>query len=412
MIIPSIDLMNGKAVQLRQGNENDKIIERDDVLELAKYYAKFGDVAVIDLDAALGKDTNNEKLIEEICRIAPCRVGGGIRTIEKAQRILSYGARKIIIGTAACEEFLAQLPKDRVIVAIDTKEGKITNEGWTKVIDKTPEEYIKYFDELCSGYLYTIVEKEGMMQGCDMPLIEEMRKATSKEFVAAGGISTIEEIVKLNKMNISTQLGMCVYTGAVKLEDAFVACLDFEKGKGLIPTIVQDMDSKQVLMLSYSNEESLRKTFETDLGTYFSRSRNELWTKGATSGNSQEFLMARFDCDQDALLFTVNQKGNACHMDSFSCFGDKEFSIDMLFKVLQARKQAMPEKSYTTKLLNNEFLLKRKIMEEAFEVVNFEYGDGLEWEVADLMYFVLTFMVKNDVNTKEVIHNLASRAKW
>lgn len=403
--------MDGKAVQLKQGKESEKQLEREDVIELAKYYSKFGDIAVIDLDRAFNNGKNNEELIKQLCKIAPCRVGGGIRTVETAQRIISYGAKKIIIGTAASEEFLVQLPKDKVIVAIDTKNGKITTEGWTKELDKTPADYIKHFDDLCAGYLYTIVENEGMMQGCDIPLIEEVRKATKKELVAAGGISTIDEIAKLNKMNVSTQLGMCIYTGAVKLEDAFLACLDFEKGNGLIPTIVQDIDSKQVLMLGYSNSDSLRKTFETGLATYFSRSRNELWTKGLTSGNTQEFKEALFDCDQDTLLFKVNQKGNACHLDSFSCFETKEFSVDELYKVLQSRKELMPEKSFTTKLFNDKFLLKRKIMEEAFEVVNFEQGDGLSWEVADLAYFVLTFMVENGVSIKEIMNNLASRAK-
>ena len=411
MIIPSIDLMGGKAVQLKQGKESEKVLEREDVLELAKYYSKFGDIAVIDLDSAFGNGNNNEELIKQLCKIAPCRVGGGIRTVEKAQRIISYGAKKIIIGTAASEEFLAQLPKDKVIVAIDTKNGKITTEGWTKELDKTPKEYIEHFDDLCSGYLYTIVENEGMMQGCDWPLIEEVRQATKKEFVAAGGISTITEIANLNRMNTSTQLGMCIYTGAVKLEDAFIECLDFEKENGLIPTIVQDVVSKQVLMLAYSTPESLRKTFETGLATYFSRSRQELWTKGMTSGNTQEFLTASFDCDQDALLFKVNQNGNACHFDRFSCFEEKEFSVEELYKVLQSRKELLPEKSFTTKLFKDNFLLKRKIMEEAFEVVNFEQGDGLQWEAADLAYFVLTLMVQNNVTIQEIINTLASRAK-
>ena len=411
MIIPSIDLINGKAVQLKQGKENEKVLERDDVLELAKYYSKFGDVAVIDLDSAFKNGNNNEELIKQLCKIAPCRVGGGIRTVEQAQRLISYGAKKIIIGTAASEEFLAQLPKDRVIVAIDTKNGKITTEGWTKELDKTPADYIKHFDDLCSGYLYTIVENEGMMQGCDMPLIEEVRKATKKEFVAAGGISTIDEIVKLNRMNISTQLGMCVYTGAIKLEEAFCACLNFEKTNGLIPTIVQDVDTKQVLMLAYSTPDSLKKTFESGLATYFSRSRQELWTKGLTSGNTQEFQVVYFDCDLDSLLFKVKQNGNACHFDRFSCFEDKEFSIKELYDILQSRKELLPEKSFTTKLFKDNFLLKRKIMEEAFEVVNFEQGDGLSWEVADLAYFVLTFMVENKVTILEILNTLASRTK-
>ncbi len=409
MIIPSIDLMNGKAVQLKQGKE--KVLEREDVFELAKYYSRFGDVAVIDLDCAMGNGNDNEELIKKLCKIAPCRVGGGIRTIEKAKRLIAAGAKKIIIGTAASEEFLSQLPKDRVIVAIDSKNGRITTEGWTKELDKTPLDFIKHFDNLCSGYLYTVVEKEGMMQGCDMMSIEELRKTTKKEFVAAGGISSIKEIVELNRKNISTQLGMCIYTDAVKLEDAFLACLDFEKTNGLIPTIVQDVDTKQVLMLAYSSEKSLRKTFEKGLATYFSRSRQELWTKGETSGNIQELQTVRFDCDFDTLLFKVKQKGNACHLDKFSCFEDKEFSIFELFELLKSRKQNLPEGSFSTKLFKDKFLLKRKIMEEAFEVVNFEQGDGLGWEVADLAYFLLTFMAENNVTPQEILNNLASRSK-
>lgn len=409
MIIPSIDLMNGKAVQLKQGRE--KVLEREDVFELAKYYSRFGDIAVIDLDSALSNGNNNEELIEQLCKIAPCRVGGGIRTVEKAKRLIASGAKKIIIGTAASEEFLSKLPKDRVIVAIDSKNGKITTEGWTKELEKTPIDYIKRFDNLCSGYLYTVVEKEGMMQGCDIASIDEIRKNTKKEFVAAGGISTVEEIVNLNRKNISTQLGMCIYTDAVKLEDAFCACLDFEKTNGLIPTIVQDMDTKQVLMLAYSTEESLRKSFKDGLATYFSRSRQELWTKGLTSGNIQELQTARFDCDFDTILFKVKQKGNACHLDRFSCFEDKEFSIQALYEILKSRKEELPENSFTTKLFKDNFFLKRKIMEEAFEVVNFEQGDGLQWEVADLIYFLLTFMVENGVTAQEIINNLASRTK-
>ena len=215
MIIPSIDLMDGKAVQLRQGTE--KVLERTDVVELAKYYGRFGEIAVIDLDAAKGIG-NNEQLISQICKVASCRVGGGIRDVEKAKRMLALGAKKIIIGTAANEEFLSKLPKDRVLVAIDAKNGHIATNGWAKTIDATPMDFVKRFNNYCSGFLYTIVEKEGMMGGTDMAAIKEIRNSTSKELVAAGGISDVDEIVELQKNNISTQLGMCIYTGKVELE--------------------------------------------------------------------------------------------------------------------------------------------------------------------------------------------------
>lgn len=408
MIIPSIDLMDGKAVQLKQGKE--KVLEREDVLELAKYYSRFGEISVIDLDAAMNKG-DNEELIKEICKIAHCRVGGGIRDKEKAKRILANGAKQIIIGTAANEEFLSKLPHDKVLVAIDSKKGKVTVEGWTKEVNETPADYIKRFDNLCAGYLYTIVDKEGMMQGTDIEAIKEIRKLTNKTLIAAGGISTIEEIKTLVKMNVSTQLGMCIYTGAVNLEDAYVAVMDFEKQNGLIPTIVQDIESKQVLMLAYSNKESLKKSLKEGLATYFSRSRQELWTKGLTSGNTQELISAKFDCDQDALLFKVKQKGAACHTGRYSCFEDKEFCINDLYKLLLDRKAKLPENSYTTKLFKNEFYLQRKIMEEAFESVNYEKGDGLEWEASDLAYHMLTFMALHNVTPQDIVSNLASRTK-
>ena len=408
MIIPSIDLMNGKAVQLKQGME--KVLERSDVLELAKYYGRFGEIAVIDLDAAVGNG-NNEELISQICKIASCRVGGGIRDVDKAKKMLAMGAKKIIIGTAANEELLSKLPKDRVLVAIDTKDGKVATHGWTKTADATPLDFVRRFNNLCSGFLYTIVEKEGMMGGTDIDAIKEIRSATTKELIAAGGVSTVEEIVQLQKMNVSTQLGMCIYTGKVQLEEAFVKCLDFEKRFGYLPTIVQDYDTKQVLTLAYSSPESVLQALKTGKGTYFSRSRKQIWVKGETSGNTQELVTARFDCDMDALLFIVKQKGNACHLGKYSCFGDKEFSINELYNLLIDRKRVLPDNSFTTKLFKDEFYLKRKIMEEAFESVNFEKGDGLEWEAADLTYFMLTFMAMHNVTPQDILNNLASRRK-
>ena len=357
-----------------------------------------------------GRD--NEELIYKICKIAKCRVGGGIRTVEKAKRMLANGADKIIIGTAADENFLSKLPKDRVMVAIDSRNGKITIDGWQTDTEVSTQTQVQRFGDFCSGFLYTIVEKEGMLQGTNLEAYKQIKKITNKPIVAAGGITTIDEIRELEKMNISSQLGMSIYTGKIKLDDAFIACLNFDKfSDGLIPTIVQDKFTKQVLMLAYSNEESIRKSLNEGKATYFSRSRKELWTKGLTSGNVQELLSAKFDCDGDAILYQVRQTGNACHLNRYSCFEDKEFAISDLYKLIQDRKEKLPENSYTTKLFKNSFYLKRKIMEEAFETVNFEQGDGLGWEASDLIYHLLVFMAANNITPKDILNNLASRAK-
>jgi phosphoribosylformimino-5-aminoimidazole carboxamide ribotide isomerase len=212
MIIPSIDLMDGKAVQLKQGKE--KILERENVLELAREFSKYGEVAVIDLDAALSKG-NNIELIKKICRIASCRVGGGIKTTEKAKEILSYGAKKIIIGTKATPEFLKQLPKDKLIVAIDTKDNVVVKKGWTEKTEETPEEVIKKLENYCSEFLFTNVNKEGLMQGFDFEKVMNLVKLTKNKITVAGGITTIEDIKKLENIGCNSQLGMALYTGKI-----------------------------------------------------------------------------------------------------------------------------------------------------------------------------------------------------
>lgn len=408
MIIPSIDIMDGKAVQLKQGEE--KVLEREDIFELAEYFGRFGEIAVIDLDAAMGKGDNTE-LIKQLCKIAECRVGGGIRTVEKARQVIANGAKKIIVGTSANEDFLSKLPKDRVIVAIDSKKGKVVTDGWKKETIYSPEDLVKKFDNYCSGFLYTIVEREGMLGGTDHAAIKNVRALTDKEIIAAGGISSIEEIVEIDKLGASCQLGMGIYTGKIDLQEAYTALLDFEKGDGLIPTVVQDVNSKQVLMLAYSNKEAVKKSLETGKATYFSRSRQSIWLKGQTSGNFQKLVSAKYDCDRDTLLYKVNQSGVACHTGRYSCFEDNEFTTETLYEVLQDRLKNLPENSFTTKLFKDDLFLKRKINEEAFEVIHSLNENELSWEVADLAYFVLAFMVKNGVTINDVINNLASRRK-
>jgi len=345
MLIPSIDLMNGKAVQLIGGKK--KELEEKNVYDLAKKFSRLGDIAVIDLDAALGK-CQNERIIEKLCSKYNCRVGGGIRSKEKAMRILNFGAKKIIIGTKADKKFLKELPKSRIIVAIDSKENKVLANGWKTKTSKSPKEKIKELKNYCTGFLFTDVSKEGKLEGANIKKAAELRKATPQkmDFTYAGGISTIEEIAELNKLNINAQIGMAIYKNKIKLADAFISCLKFNNG--LIPTIVKN--ENQVLMLAYSNKDSIKKSLETGKATYFSRSRNTLWRKGETSGNFQTLQRTYFDCDSDALLFDVTQKNNACHLEQFSCFGGKEFSLQSLYEKLQNRKEFDEKKSFTKKL--------------------------------------------------------------
>ena len=413
MIIPSIDLMNGKAVQLRQGKE--KVLERNNPLELAREFNKFNEIAVIDLDAALGTGENTE-LIRDICAVADCRVGGGIRSIEKAKEYISYGAHKIIVGSSAFNsdsvnhEFLKDLNhaigREHIIIAIDAMGDRIVTKGWTYITKLNLFEVISETEQYCSEYLFTCVEKEGKLQGTDLESVVRIQNETKNLITLAGGIKSINEIKQAAELGVNAQIGMALYKGIIKLEDAFIASLNWKNE--LIPTIAID-EAGQVLMLAYSNEESLRKAFEIGNMCYFSRSRGKLWMKGESSGHVQKVLKLRADCDHDTILVTVAQKDVACHTGSYSCFGDKEFNMTELYRVIQDRFENPVPGSYTATL--DDVKVKEKLMEEAQEVIETNTRDEVIWEAADLLYFLTVYLVKKNVSFDEVLHELRRRRK-
>ncbi|MFC2164486.1 bifunctional phosphoribosyl-AMP cyclohydrolase/phosphoribosyl-ATP diphosphatase HisIE [Acidobacteriota bacterium] len=413
MIIPSIDLIDGRAVQLEQGKR--KVLERDQPEELAEEFARYGEVAVIDLDAAFG-DRHNEDVIRRLCEIADCRVGGGIWSVEKAEKVISLGAEKIIIGTMALKDkkvnhaFLSRLVEafgvDRLIIALDTFDGEVVTRGWRQGTGLKWDVVVQELEPYASEFLFTCVEKEGLMQGTNRDAVLKMKAATKKPITAAGGVSSWDEIAILSKIGVNIQLGMALYTGRIELSDAFVASLDWEKG--LIPTVSMD-EASQVLMLAYSSRESLEKTFSTGRAWYFSRSRGKLWMKGETSGNVQEFLSARTDCDGDALLLTVAQTGHACHTGSYSCFGNKRFSLEEFYGVIEDRFRNPVPDSYTAQLTGSK--VANKIREESEELVEAGEREDIIWEAADLLYFVSVLLAQNEITFADVLRELRRRRR-
>ncbi len=307
MLIPSIDLMDGKAVQLQQGDK--KIIEREDVFELLEEFSLYGEVAIIDLDAAMGKGSN-QALIEQLLRKRRCRVGGGIRDLATAKNYLAAGASKIILGTSASQDWVKKLPRQSLIFAIDAKDDYLTTHGWKKTQDIKVVDVIADWAQNCGEFLYTQVKKEGMMQGIDQPRIKEVIKASPIPVTVAGGITSYEDLQWINAQGANSQIGMAIYSGKMSLDEAFLSLVDFNK-MSLIPTVVQDVKTQKVLMMAYSSQESLRHALKNRTGTYYSRSRQQLWTKGETSNNTQKLVQVDVDCDGDTLLFLVEQRDNA-----------------------------------------------------------------------------------------------------
>ena len=176
----------------------------------------------------------------------------------------------------------------------------------------------------------------------------------------------------------------------------------------LIPTIVKD-EQGNILMLAYSSKESLKRAIKENKGIYFSRERKKIWIKGETSGNNQKLVDLKIDCDKDALLFIVKQKGNACHYNRYSCFQDENFDLDSLAEIIQSRIKNKNKDSYTYKLYKNSKLLKRKILEEANELVKTKNKKQVIWEASDLLYFMLVFLAKRQVKLKDVEKKLEQR---
>ncbi|MDR1989566.1 MAG: 1-(5-phosphoribosyl)-5-[(5-phosphoribosylamino)methylideneamino] imidazole-4-carboxamide isomerase [Acidobacteriaceae bacterium] len=225
MLIPAIDLKDGAVVQLVQGER--LAIRDEDVDKWVARFARFPKVQVIDLDAAMGTG-DNLAIVRRIAGQLSCRVGGGIRTVERARDILAAGAEQVIAGSSLFKNgqpdlvFARQLADavtpDRVIAAVDSKGGRVVVHGWKTTLPITAVEAVHALEPFCSEFLYTHVDLEGLMQGTDIDAILDVRRATSRRVTAAGGITTQQEIDTLDAYHVDAVAGMAVYTGMLKID--------------------------------------------------------------------------------------------------------------------------------------------------------------------------------------------------
>jgi phosphoribosyl-ATP pyrophosphohydrolase/phosphoribosyl-AMP cyclohydrolase len=406
MIVPSIDLQSGQAVQLVGGK--DKALDAGDPRPLAERFGRVGEIAVVDLDAALSEGDNSAVILDLIGR-APCRVGGGIRSVEAAVWWLDQGAVSVVLGTAAKPEVLRELPRERVIAALDARDGEVVVEGWTKQTGTAVLERIADLRELVGGFLVTFVEREGRLQGTDLDFATLIREAAGDAQVTiAGGITTAEEVAALDRLGCDAQVGMALYTGRLGLAEAFASPLRSDRADGLWPTVVTD-ERGIALGIAYSGLDSLRTALERGLGVYQSRRRG-LWVKGETSGATQTLLRVAADCDRDALCFTVRQAPPGfCHLGTRTCFGPDR-GLSALAERLRTRAVNPPPGSYTARLLADPTLLGDKLREEADELARAEGRAEVVHEAADVLYFTLTELARHGVDLAEVEAALDRRA--
>jgi phosphoribosylformimino-5-aminoimidazole carboxamide ribotide isomerase len=224
VLIPSIDLMDGKIVQLIQGER--KVLEFENFDLWVRRFSKYPLVQVIDLDAALQRG-QNLSLVAAFAEQLPCQVGGGIRSLEQARSVLDMGAQRVIIGSALFRdgeidtEFAAQLfaeiGREHLVFAVDSRGGRIATNGWREETSVTPIYAMNELEAWCSGFLYTHIDTEGLMQGIPMETVRRLRSGTSRQLIVAGGIRSHEEIEQLDAINVDAVVGMAIYTEQIKV---------------------------------------------------------------------------------------------------------------------------------------------------------------------------------------------------
>ncbi len=343
-LYPAIDLKDGKCVRLKQGAFKDITVYCEEPYKVAKYFelnhASF--IHLVDLDGALAGCSVNEATIKKIVESVdiPCELGGGIRTMEDIERVLSYGIYRVIIGTKAVKnpEFVAEAVKrfgaERIVVGVDAKDGMVAIEGWEQVSDQSALSLCMLMKEMgVKSIVYTDISKDGMLMGPNVAMTRELTEKTGLNIIASGGVSSMEDLKNLSDVGIKGAIvGKAIYEKRVDINEAvvlfegdvFKSAIPFSEFKlnsdNMIPVVVQEDVTNEVLMVAYMNEESYNLTVKTGRMTYYSRSRNELWLKGLTSGHFQYVKELKLDCDNDTILARVTQVGAACHTGSHSCF--------------------------------------------------------------------------------------------
>lgn len=222
MLIPSIDLMGGKIVQLIQGSR--KALEFDNFQEWIDRFSKYPLVQVIDLDAAMGCGDNRD-VVRDLARRLPCQVGGGLRSIESARRVLDAGARRVIFGSALVSagavnlQFVrdgaAALGVEKLVFAVDSRGGRVAIRGWQEITEISALDMIRELEPYCAAFLYTHIDTEGLLGGIPLDVVRALRNGTSRRLIAAGGIRSHEEIEVLDAMGVDAVVGMAIYRGLI-----------------------------------------------------------------------------------------------------------------------------------------------------------------------------------------------------
>ena len=340
IIFPAIDIQGGQCVRLVKGDFATAHKVAEDPLETAASFKAAGAdwIHMVDLDGARTGQRVNTAIFEAVAAQSGLKVevGGGIRDIQTLEEYFSHGISRCILGSTALKNpelvrEAASLYGDRIAVGIDAKDGMVAAEGWLEVSTVSYLDMARRMEDAgVRTLIFTDIAKDGTLSGPNYSQLSLLSAAVSCNIVASGGIRELEDIRRLREMKLYGAIcGKSLYSGTLPLGEAIAAAkspaeqLDidrFFRKSSLIPVVVQEEETGDVLMLAYMNRGALQRTIETGTTWFWSRSRREYWNKGATSGHFQHVVSVTGDCDDDTLLVCVRQEGAACHTGAHSCF--------------------------------------------------------------------------------------------
>lgn len=398
MFVPVIEIQGGKAVSRPAGGQ--PVPLEEDPLELARRLYRYGELAVIDLDGSRGEGDNIE-IILQICREADCRVGGGITDFQKADLILRGGARQIIVGSQVNRLVIERFPRQRILVALDNRPDPSGLDEWRVPEDSDAVNTALALARVVSGFVYGF-------GNADMENFRALQGKVDRPVLAMGGFGSAEDIKALDRSDVD-----CLVSPAraesLELEELFADLLDFETSNGLIPTIVQDT-ARQVLGLFVSNHQAVVQTLKTGNLTFWRSQRGDVVAKETSTGDKYPLVTVRVDPRRRVLLYTVVATGAIDPSGNYSSFGEKTFSLETLEDVLKSRLQKPPSSSYTQQILASPEGVVDQIVHQAKELAQAKEQRQMVWETADLIYYLLVNLIRQDIPLASVFNELRGRA--
>ena len=340
LIFPAIDIKDGQCVRLYKGDFATAHRVADSPIDTARSFRAAGAewIHMVDLDGAKTGTRVNADIFAAVAKDSGLKVevGGGIRDMAALEEYFAAGVSRCILGSAALKnpalvrEAVAAYGS-RIAVGIDAVGGMVATEGWLDVSQVPYLELARRMEDMgVRTLIFTDISKDGTLAGPNREQLAALDEAVSCDVVASGGIRDLNDITALREMKLYGAIcGKSLYSGTLDLaaavregavpSDAMHLERFFEKSP-LIPCVVQEAGTGEVLMLAYMNRGALARTVETGTTWFWSRSRREYWNKGATSGHFQKVVALYGDCDDDTLLVQVEQTGAACHTGAHSCF--------------------------------------------------------------------------------------------